>query len=204
MTEYTDALRINYASLRTGTVAVWNNIEYTGMQSSIDSTCPETIWALYNSSYTYYPGQSDINSALVTAVRGSSAVYDDDGARTLPIAYYRTKEGVERFFITDINNPASGTWGQSIFPIMWDAWSAAQVGGDASNLSGAASFNHIPGGCNVLYMDGHVEFARLNAKFPVLTDLDDVATGSQTPLASATYNNRPFFHYWASQWGGWN
>ncbi|MCA1902739.1 MAG: hypothetical protein LDL53_11065 [Candidatus Hydrogenedens sp.] len=23
-----------------------------------------------------------------------------------------------------------------------------------------AVFNHIPGGCNVLYMDGHVEFIR--------------------------------------------
>ena len=24
------------------------------------------------------------------------------------------------------------------------------------------SFNHVPGGCNVLYMDGHVEFVKYN------------------------------------------
>lgn len=29
-------------------------------------------------------------------------------------------------------------------------------------------FNHLPGGCNVLYMDGHVEFVRYPPeKFPV-------------------------------------
>jgi len=28
-------------------------------------------------------------------------------------------------------------------------------------------FNHIPGGCNVLYLDGHVEFLKYPGKFPV-------------------------------------
>jgi prepilin-type processing-associated H-X9-DG protein len=27
--------------------------------------------------------------------------------------------------------------------------------------------NHIPGGCNVLYMDGHVEFVRYPGETPV-------------------------------------
>ena len=34
------------------------------------------------------------------------------------------------------------------------------------------NFNHIPGGCNVLYMDGHVEFLKYQGtggKFPVVT-----------------------------------
>ena len=34
------------------------------------------------------------------------------------------------------------------------------------------SFNHLPGGANVLYMDGHVEFLKYqgsNGKFPVIT-----------------------------------
>jgi prepilin-type processing-associated H-X9-DG protein len=36
-------------------------------------------------------------------------------------------------------------------------------------LERIGSFNHIPGGCNVLYMDGHVEFIRYEqkGKFPV-------------------------------------
>ncbi len=63
---------------------------------------------------------------------------------------YRLREGIERFLITDINNPASSNMAQSILPVMWDSIS----GDDASH------FNHVPGGCNVLYMDGHVEFLK--------------------------------------------
>ena len=64
---------------------------------------------------------------------------------------YRLREGIERFLITDINNPASSAQAQSTVWIMLD------------QLSGAGAiefFNHIPGGCNVLFMDGHVEFIR--------------------------------------------
>ncbi|MFA6242691.1 MAG: DUF1559 domain-containing protein [Candidatus Hydrogenedentales bacterium] len=63
---------------------------------------------------------------------------------------YRLREGIERFFITDINNPASSSQAQSDLPVMWD-----EISGDD-----ASHFNHIPGGCNVLYMDGHVGFVR--------------------------------------------
>ena len=62
---------------------------------------------------------------------------------------YRLREGIERFLITDINNPASSAQAQSEVAIMWDAIATE-----------AAAFNHIPGGSNVLYMDGHVEFLR--------------------------------------------
>ena len=63
---------------------------------------------------------------------------------------HRIREGIERFFITDINNPAAAAQAQSDLPVMWDAIS----GEDPSH------FNHIPGGGNVLFMDGHVEFLR--------------------------------------------
>ena len=62
---------------------------------------------------------------------------------------YRLREGIERFLITDINNPAASAMAQSELPIMAD-----QLATDA------AEFNHIPGGSNVLYMDGHVAFLR--------------------------------------------
>ncbi|HNR32972.1 MAG TPA: DUF1559 domain-containing protein [Candidatus Hydrogenedentes bacterium] len=64
---------------------------------------------------------------------------------------YRLREGIERFLITDINNPAATAQAQSTVWIMMD------------QLSGAGAielFNHIPGGCNVLYLDGHVDFIR--------------------------------------------
>jgi prepilin-type processing-associated H-X9-DG protein len=60
----------------------------------------------------------------------------------------RLREGVERFMITDINNPAAGNAAQSTMATMFDVI-------NLDDKSGAA-FNHIPGGCNVLYMDGHV------------------------------------------------
>ena len=64
--------------------------------------------------------------------------------------FNRLREGVERFFITDINNPAGSTVSQSTLPVMWDEVADDDV----------THFNHVPGGANVLYMDGHVEFMR--------------------------------------------
>ncbi len=62
---------------------------------------------------------------------------------------YRLREGVERFLITDINNPGASARAQSNIWIMLD-----NVSTDAQR------FNHVPGGSNVLYMDGHVSFVR--------------------------------------------
>ena len=62
---------------------------------------------------------------------------------------YRIREGVERFLITDINNPASASIAQSILPVMWDMLATK-----------TEYFNHAPGGSNVLFMDGHIEFLK--------------------------------------------
>lgn len=64
---------------------------------------------------------------------------------------YRLREGVERFAITDINNPAGSALGQSSISVMWDFLA---LGGDVG------LFNHIPGGSNVLYMDGHATWSK--------------------------------------------
>ena len=71
---------------------------------------------------------------------------------------YRLRQGVERFLITDINNPGASAAAQSNVPVMWDIVSAS--------VSGNAQFNHVPGGANVLYMDGHVRFLRYPTEFP--------------------------------------
>lgn len=72
----------------------------------------------------------------------------------------RLREGIERFFITDINNPAGSAQAQSTIATMWDMLAP-----------GPSMFNHVPGGCNVVYMDGHVEYIKYNgergAPFPV-------------------------------------
>ncbi|MFO7974336.1 MAG: DUF1559 domain-containing protein [Candidatus Hydrogenedentota bacterium] len=80
---------------------------------------------------------------------------------------YRLREGIERFFITDINNPAAGAMAQSEVPVMWDTiWQPAIE--DGINFS---YFSHVPGGGNVLYMDGHVEFIRYPGEWPVSTTM---------------------------------
>lgn len=69
---------------------------------------------------------------------------------------YRLGEGVERFFITDINNAASSSRAQSEIAVQFDI-----AGVDASD------FNHVPGGGNVLFMDGHVTFVRYPTDHPI-------------------------------------
>lgn len=69
----------------------------------------------------------------------------------------RMRIGIERFLITDINNPAASAKASSELPTMWD---------EIAVYGGASTFNHVPGGGNVLYMDGHVEFLRWPSEFP--------------------------------------
>ncbi|MCX5770397.1 MAG: DUF1559 domain-containing protein [Candidatus Hydrogenedentes bacterium] len=68
---------------------------------------------------------------------------------------YHLREGIERFFITDINNPAASAQAQSSVPIMWDHATASPAGDITPS-----TFNHVPGGSNILFMDGHAEFAK--------------------------------------------
>jgi len=87
---------------------------------------------------------------------------------------WRVREGIERFLITDINNPAASAKSQSEIWVMMD-----QIG--AGTGEDIQFFNHIPGGCNVLYMDGHVEFERFPGRTPVSrawTTLSGIADSS--------------------------
>lgn len=80
----------------------------------------------------------------------SSGLFDYSGHGTAGgNVMYRLREGIERFLITDINNPAASAEAQSEIYIHWDLLS-----------TDAADYNHVPGGSNVLYMDGHCEFLR--------------------------------------------
>ena len=96
---------------------------------------------------------ADINNATVHGMFSSlsspaGASLGSGSGSTL----FRLKEGIERFLTTDINSPASSAMAQSDIPVMWDTVS--------TTTSDSAQFNHIPGGANTLYMDGHVEFNR--------------------------------------------
>jgi prepilin-type N-terminal cleavage/methylation domain-containing protein/prepilin-type processing-associated H-X9-DG protein len=137
--------------------------------------------------------EEDIGNLLETLSWWGGAL-DDDGVSPVPKSYNRLREGIERFFITDINNPAAGALAQSTLPVMWDAygrndnWDAAAQGRGASLF-----FNHIPGGCNILYMDGHVAFEKYSKPGPPPFDCP-VQSGKWIPGAD--------FSMWSHVYGG--
>jgi prepilin-type N-terminal cleavage/methylation domain-containing protein/prepilin-type processing-associated H-X9-DG protein len=94
--------------------------------------------------------------------------YNGNGGGT---TIYRLREGIERFLITDINNPGATAAGQSTVWIMADFV-----------VANAKYFNHVPGGSNVLYLDGHADFIRYPAGQPV-----------NEPVARAMESMRTFF-----------
>jgi len=103
---------------------------------------------------------TNVTSMIGNGVPDESGYYKDirflhetSGNQTIFIL----REGIERFMITDVNNPTKLARAQSAVPVMWDNLSAAQPEG----------MNHVPGGSNVLHMDGHVEFVRYPGEYPV-------------------------------------
>jgi prepilin-type N-terminal cleavage/methylation domain-containing protein/prepilin-type processing-associated H-X9-DG protein len=105
-----------------------------------------------------------LNPELVTAALTLYGAYSsNDVARTNELKdsnlgpIPRLRIGVERFFITDINNAAASSRAASEIPVMWD---------EIAVYGAASTFNHVPGGGNVLYMDGHVEFLKWPSVYP--------------------------------------
>jgi len=80
----------------------------------------------------------------------------------------RLREGIERFLITDINNAGASAQAQSSVHIMWDVLSTK-----------VTDYNHLPGGSNVHYMDGHVQFHKYSeTTVAPVNKLNAVLTGS--------------------------
>jgi prepilin-type N-terminal cleavage/methylation domain-containing protein/prepilin-type processing-associated H-X9-DG protein len=96
--------------------------------------------------------QGDVDSYTALLPTGTPVSCGDAVTRSL----YRVREGIERFFITNINNPAGSAQAESTIPVMFDQMSTT-----------VSEFNHVPGGGNVLYMDGHVKFVRYPGDFPM-------------------------------------
>jgi prepilin-type N-terminal cleavage/methylation domain-containing protein/prepilin-type processing-associated H-X9-DG protein len=117
--------------------------------SQIDINNPASFVVFLNPDLVAY--------AYPMAVRGYFTPEEKD-ANLGPVP--RLKLGVERFFITDINNPAASAKASSEIPVMWD---------EIAVYGKASTFNHVPGGGNCLYLDGHVEFLRWPSKFPADT-----------------------------------
>jgi len=153
--------------------------------------CPTWAWVA-----DYWDlGQIDVPSWALEQIREWFPGHDVDGS-PMPDGYRLLREGIERFFITDINNPAAGTEAQTSLPVMFDAWCSGQPVSDQAvymeGTNGVAYFNHVPGGSNVLYMDGHVEFVKYGEKFPVWNE----------PLNEYGDNIGQHMHEWMWKYGG--
>ncbi|MCP4639538.1 MAG: DUF1559 domain-containing protein, partial [bacterium] len=99
---------------------------------------------------------SQILGEFPVADPGNPGILDSDGTGAGGTTFYRLREGIERFFISDINNPAATATAQSELWIMADSFGTE-----------IEQYNHIPGGGNVLYMDGHVSFNRYPSDTPI-------------------------------------
>lgn len=82
---------------------------------------------------------------IATYQGGTNLPLGNGGGNTI----YRTREGIERFLITDINNPGASATAQTEIAIMWDYLATIPQ-----------AYNHVPGGSNILFMDGHVSFQK--------------------------------------------
>lgn len=81
-----------------------------------------------------------------------------DGGSTL----YRLRLDSWKHLINPAVPASKAMASNSHIPVMWDAVGA---GGTFMN------FNHVPGGSNVLFLDGHVEFMKYPSGFPVSNDM---------------------------------
>lgn len=108
------------------------------------------------------PVPEPVNFKNLNALLNGVDVMDDGAIVLMPL-----KEGIERFLITDINNPAATANAQSSIAVTYDHaltyGEDAVIDGDVAVQGGIAEFNHVPGGSNVLFMDGHVEFSKYPA-----------------------------------------
>jgi len=86
---------------------------------------------------------------------------------------YRLKEGNERFMITDVNNPQTSAMAQSSIFAMMDQF---------GNTGAIAFFNHVPGGCNVLFMDGHVDWIPYVPPSPGMNNTEGMDLGATQPV----------------------
>jgi len=163
----------------------WALTARTFLLNEADENNP-AIWATTESGAaailyggTYY--STEFLVALATAMSDIASSWADDGDDSVfdrdisfthetqgSVSAYRMREGIERFFITDINNPAASTKAQSEIWVMTDDL----------NTAFPTWMNHIPGGGNVLYMDGHVEFTRWPGKTPVSRAWAILTTGA--------------------------
>jgi len=109
----------------------------------------QVVYSMYDAIGGFFRGEfgKDIDTS----------VYGEDLGNGEGNTIFRLREGIERFLITDINNAGASAQAQSDVWIMFDKLSTLPI-----------EYNHVPGGSNVLFMDGHIEFVTYEDRAPAL------------------------------------
>ncbi len=169
----TEAVRIaakadpsQYVALDMGSGCPYNDFTYDDGKGNVETGVYQVAT----------PMPEEANLAGTAKAHELVVGFDASGAEIAgPETAHHLRDGVERFLITDINNPAASASSQSALPVLIDAWGTSKKvdnSVDASMGAAIATFNHVPGGANVLYMDGHVDFLKYAGqagRFPVCT-----------------------------------
>ena len=178
----------------------WRNISDLQSIPGCDSMSTSGYMAYAGGIWGYVGSQSRTSGDFDTPYTsdnppgGWSFYYDTDGS-PLGGNCPHMKEGVERFLITDINNPAAGAEAASTIPVMYDAYANAE---HLSGAMGTLIMNHVPGGSNVLFLDGHVEFVKWGEKYPICRDADIMPSPDFD-----TYEEYNYLAAWIITSGGW-
>lgn len=171
------AAALGSPDLNVGTACPYNSASGSGIKSGfigfpvvLNKASTEATWDAAASWL-----DSGLNIDIVAARSLGNRTREDGSVVTGTVNFLR--EGVERFAVTDINNPAGSAQAQSTVPIMWDAFygmGATRPTAPDKAYASLIVMNHVPGGSNVLHMDGHVEFVK-HGTFPVV-DTDPSST----------------------------
>lgn len=106
---------------------------------------------------------SGLSELIIRRVTEGPDVYDENFEGHLSgNMIRRLREGVERYYISDINDDRSIA--RSRFPVLFDLVSVD-----------VQPFNHVPSGSNVFFLDGHAEFVKYPGRFPVSAEFALVA-----------------------------
>jgi prepilin-type processing-associated H-X9-DG protein len=118
--------------------------------------------------YLGYSLKNETEFEVVRKAKASSPALDPETPVNDPetgVIAQPLREGIERFLLTDINNPAGSASAQSAIPVLVEI----------------ATWKHKKSvdrymGANVLYMDGHVAFVRYGT-FPVVDSVLNALSG---------------------------
>ena len=130
----------------------------------LDQTSYFYLGWLIETDYVDEIGTRDVSQAFLTQFEdvlrsgdptrfGESWTFEDDLGEERTV--HRLRQGIERFLIKDVNDPSRSNASPSRIPVMYDRIDVDPAG-----------FNHVPGGVNVLYLDGHAEYQHYPGEFP--------------------------------------